>query len=170
MECPHCQSTDVQLVSVAYHSGVDTVETTSKHGARLGVGMAAGQIGVGILGGGKTKSRSVSVSNLSQQLAPPSKKSWKPDPMTWGWRAKIGCLPLIWLIVVPTIGEATRTVAGYLLFSLIGIAGAGYTLYSVIGKGRREARDFNQNVWPGLQEVWQRSWFCRRCGATFEVR
>lgn len=156
MECPVCQSQNVQATPVAYHAGVTNIATTSKHGARLGVGLASGGLGVGVLGGGKSKTKGISVSNLSQQLAPPVQ-------MLSGWK-KIGCLSLLAVLLVTFaaagIGSSTAAIV-----LLAGLGGAGYWLYYSISK----ARKYNRDVFPGLMDAWNRSWFCLRCGNVFEV-
>jgi hypothetical protein len=55
MECPGRQSENVQAMPVAYHSEVSNIDSTSRSGARLDVGMAGGGLGVGGLGGSKTR-------------------------------------------------------------------------------------------------------------------
>jgi len=65
IQCPQCESEQVQRVSVAYQSGVSTVQSHT-----VGVGLVAG----GALGVGGAKTRGTQQSALSQSLAPPSKR------------------------------------------------------------------------------------------------
>jgi hypothetical protein len=157
VECPKCQSENVQAMPVAYHAGVSNIDTTSKSGPRLGVGLAGGGLGVGVLGGGRTKTKGISVSSLSEQLAPPVQ-------MTSGLK-KIGCLSLLGVCLVTFVAAASQNGIATTIVFLAALIGAGYWIYYSIDK----AHKYNQNVFPGLMDTWNQSWFCLRCGNVFEV-
>ena len=63
--CPHCHSDNIQSFEMVYSNGV----STSTH-STIGVGFA-GRFGVGT-----ATTNSTSVTNLSQSVAPPEKKSY----------------------------------------------------------------------------------------------
>ena len=157
LECPNCQSDNIQAVSVAYHAGVTNINTRSKHSAHLGIGLAGGGLGVGVLSGGKTRTQGVSVSNLSQQLTPPSKMDADLK--------RIGCLGLLALVLAIVWGAAAGngTAMGILLVAAIGGSSAwAFHAY-------HKAFEYNRDVLPGLLETWNRSWLCLRCGDVFEL-
>lgn len=67
VQCSECGSDNVQRVSMAFESGISTVESKTR-----GVGLAGGGIGVGA-----AKTKGVQQSALSQRLSPPRKKGLK---------------------------------------------------------------------------------------------
>ena len=138
--CPNCHSENIQRFEIAYHSGVSTSSHTT-----VGVGYSGGGFGVGT-----AETTGVSVSNLSQSVAPPEKKGY----------IKSLIIGLIASSIVQVICEAVigKTFGG--IMSLVAFAGAIYWIYKTV-------YCWNRDVYPKLLDEWYHSWICLKCGHRF---
>jgi hypothetical protein len=94
-----------------------------------------------VLGASGSTYHTVTQSLTAQRVAPPKKK--KVHWVLW----LVGLLSLLWVISFP-------------IFVIVPIVAAiGVFLW---------IRWYNQTKWPLLQQKWERSWICARCGHEFE--
>lgn len=138
--CPHCHSDNVQSFEMAYRGGVST-----STGSSIGIGYSGGGFGIGT-----STSSGVSVSNLSQSVAPPQKQGYIKNII-------LGILAVCVLQVVcqAIIG---RVFGG--LISWVAFAGMIYWIY-------KEVYCWNRDVYPRLLEEWYNSYICLKCGYRF---
>lgn len=134
MRCTKCESDNTQRLEVVYMNGTSVINTKSRS---LGVGMSDG-LGLGAIA---TKTKGTSQTVLSEQAAPPHKKSYK-------WPGICVFLAAFFM--------AGSTVLGWLM-----IAGGGWFIY--------QAYQHNTNVWPELYKRWQASWLCHKCGCIYQI-
>jgi hypothetical protein len=142
LACPKCTSQEVRKLSLIHNEGLSIINTQSQTVA-FGGG-AFGGVGSTAAAGTSTVGRQQTA--LSKQAAPPAKKHWIL------WATLAGFFALF------TMGGLTRPSFGT-LFTLI-IAGLGVRF-------ALQARKYNAEIHPSLQQQWERSFMCNRCGEVF---
>ena len=146
--CPHCGSDNVQRFSVAYENGASTINTQTKT-AGVGIGGALG------IGGAKSHTTGVQLSQMAQKTAPPAKKGYK-------WAIIISIV--VYFVVANlvdsmfSLGSSTSGILG-----LVGLVVSAYFL------GYVKVYRYNAETWPVLREEWEKSWICMKCGNTFTL-
>ncbi|MBI4999023.1 MAG: hypothetical protein HZC22_19395 [Rhodocyclales bacterium] len=106
--------------------------------------VGAGFSGRGGLGVANTTTTGKSQSMAAQKAAPPER------------RFSVGGLVaiVIGLFFVFVIG------GGAIVIGALCVAGGGYLM--------NKAMQYNKNVWPGLYQTWQASWYCQKCGTIYQ--
>lgn len=139
--CPHCHSDNIQRFEMVYRNGVSTNTQST-----IGMGYSGG----GGFGIGTATSSGVSVSNLSQSVAPPQKQSYLRNII-------LGILAVCVLQIVcqAVIG---RVFGG--LISWVAFAGMIYWIY-------KNVYCWNRDVYPKLLNQWYNSYLCLKCGHRF---
>ena len=136
MNCPNCKSDNTQTLAMIFDAGTTTGTSVSRtHGG--------GFFNILPTFRAKSKTKSVSQSNLAIKAAPPEKK-------------KIVASILIAIIaLLLAFGQISPFNFMFVVFLVIAIV-AGYLAYL--------AMDYNKKTWPGEFEKWQKSWKCHKCG------
>ncbi|HTB79598.1 MAG TPA: hypothetical protein VK717_01795 [Opitutaceae bacterium] len=94
-----------------------------------------------VLDVGGRESRTVVQSLIAQRVAPPKKKKVHWALWLFGLLSLLCAISLPFLIVIPIVGAI------------------GVFLW---------IRRYNRTTWISLQQKWERSWICFRCGHAFE--
>lgn len=143
--CPNCNSDNIQSFKIAYHSGV----STSSH-STVGVGYSNGGFGVGT-----AETTGVSVSNLSQSVAPPEKKGYLKNFFI-GYLIVCVITYFIKLICESAVGRT------FIVIDYFAIACLLYWFY-------KEIYCWNRDIYPKLLYQWNHSYICLRCGHRFII-
>ncbi len=150
--CPQCGSQNTQRLSLAYSSGLSTVDLRTG-----GIGVGIGSNTIIPTFGGDWSSGSVQT-QLSKSAAPPSKKKYR-----WA---------LYWALLGPAVvylpgaileGIWGRSMSSFLGEWMIAFVPLG-VLWIVL-----HAFFYNRIVWPKLMKSWTESFVCLRCSAAFIV-
>lgn len=149
MQCPKCQSGNIQLCSMAYEQGTST---TTTQGTAVGHSMGAStQGGFGVAQHNiRTSSTSTTRTPFAERAAPP--KNW------FG----------IWAAQVAISGVAAVLV--FFAHSLIQVIGVleivfvPWLLISLIGVGLTYPKRYH---YAEAQARWASSWICAACGSIF---
>ena len=137
--CPQCHSDNIQKFEIVYNNGVSNSSSST-----IGVGYA------GSFGVGTATTTGVSVSNLSQSVAPPSKKGY------FGTFIKgIVLIAVIQLILGAAINSSFAAIMSWICF-----AGLIYWMY-------KNVYLWNRDVFPKLISEWHNSYLCLKCGNRF---
>lgn len=141
LTCPKCKSENTQKLSAIVDSG-------TSHSQSHSVGSAGGTVG-GRAAFGVTSSttNTKTQSVLAKKLAAPTKKSTIMLLIGFGFLALI-----VWGIFGKFLGLLLAGGVGYL----------GWTLF-------QKHSAYNANVYPGLYESWNQSFYCHRCECVFKV-
>jgi hypothetical protein len=141
--CTNCDSENIKHLSGVYQGGIANVTNTTVGG---GVGFASGGLGYGV---GTAVTSGVSQSAASISAAPPARMRM----MRFRW----------WFVLV--------------LFALTIIYKNGWEPYAWIiflaclfARSVYQARQYNQNIWPGLRDEWEHSYLCGRCNQISVLR
>ena len=153
LQCPNCNSSDLQKVSLAYQKGIARVNTRT----RLR-GVMVGSDGPDLIVGRAT-TQGIQQTALSKIIAPPVK---------WSYAKLIGWSILVflaagWLVFyVNTVTTKSQTVSSlaltvYVILALCVFMGtfAGYWRH-------------NRSTYPRQFANWERSYLCERCGKISE--
>ena len=149
LQCPNCKSTDLKKVSLAYQQGLQHVSTRT----RLR-GVVVGSDGPDVLVGRAT-TKGTQQTEISKKLTPP--KKWSYLKLTG--RSILAFLSVGWVVFyMNTITKNSSSVSSVPL-----------TIYIVLSAGVFVAlvlAYWNHNHYTYAQEfaVWDRSFFCQRCG------
>ena len=138
--CPHCHSDNIQSFEMVYNNGV----STGTH-STVGMGFAGGKFGIGT-----ATTNSVSVTNLSQSVAPPQKHSY----------VKAIGLGLLAVCVLQIVCQALIGKVFGGLISWVAFAGMIYWVY-------KDVYCWNRDVYPKLLDEWYDSYLCLKCGYRF---
>lgn len=137
MQCPTCNSDNVQKLKLIYESGThNTVGRSHTTGSVYGSGGGYGTMSA------STTTRSKTQSIAAKNVAPPSKKSYTTTIL----------LILAGLIIIKFLEGGS--VIGLILLG-VG-AWLGYTAYT-----------HNKDKWPGAYNTWSKSWQCNKCGHVY---
>lgn len=149
MQCPKCQSANVQLCSMAHEQGTSITKT---EGSAVGGGSVYSP-----QGGFATTSHSTSLSSTSKTTTAFAQRAAPPKNWFGHWLAQ-------------AIGSAIAAVVIYFLHGLIAFLGVfeivavPWLLVSLVGLAitypKREKYAENQSRW-------QASWICAACGSIF---
>lgn len=145
MQCPTCNSYEVQRLQVVYEAGTSDIRTTSHTsgvGYSYGGGFGAGSARTDTIGTQKTRS--------AQRAAPPEKRSYRLIPFMlavsfyifWAYNRTDNHASYNWLYF------------GIVLFVLAIWWGISNIIY-------------NSKQWPVKYERWKRKWFCNKCGEIY---
>lgn len=143
MQCPSCQSDNVQRLKLIYESGTHNIQTTS----RTGITGYSFRGGLGF-GAATTQTSGTQQNIAARNAAPPAKKSYKTILI-------MALIAFFMLYYASTQYHAPGwNVLGILL---LGVAGwMGYRAYS-----------YNSRIWPEEHRVWSISWQCHKCGDVY---
>lgn len=153
LQCPNCNSSDLQKIPLAYQEGIARVNTRT----RLS-GVMVGSDGPDLIVGRAT-TRGIEQTALSKATAPPVKWSYAK---LIGW-STIVFLAAGWLVFyVNTVTTNSQTVSSlaltvYVILALCSFVGtlAGYWRH-------------NRSTYPRKFANWERSYLCERCGKISE--
>lgn len=139
MQCPTCNSENVQKLQIIHEAGTQKIQTTSRHS---GAGFSARS---GLMGGGGTTSTSGQAQSIAaRKAAPPAKKSYKLTVI-------IGILALLAFM---SFGHGAGLAIGVILLAIAILL--GYRAYQ-----------YNAGPWQERYGVWTRSWQCNKCGNVY---
>ena len=137
--CPHCHSDNIQRFEMVYRNGIATNTSSS-----IGIGYSGGGFGIGT-----ATSSGVSVSNLSQSVAPPQKQSYLKNI-------------IIGFLIVCFINYGCQAIIGKFggIVGDIALVGLIYWIY-------KNVYCYNRDIYPKLLEQWYNSYLCLKCGHRF---
>jgi hypothetical protein len=140
LSCPKCSSDQTQRISILYHSGTNTI-STSTVGAAIGSGHSAA-VGVAATSG-------QAQSLLAQQLAPPQEQQ---------------SLGSCWVIILGFIGGVLGGAwSGQVLLFYILMGGSFLWAFALA----KQAHNFNRKEFHRLYVEWGKQFMCLRCGHRF---
>lgn len=142
--CPQCHSENIQSYQMVYSQNVSTTNNTT-------TGMAVGYSGGFGVGVGGANTTGVSVTNLGQSVAPPSRRGYSSSGCLWAILAMMSLPGMV-------VGKGEMLILPVLLLG-------GYFYYGY--RKEQEAKKWNQEVWPQLYDKWQHSYMCMKCGHRF---
>jgi hypothetical protein len=153
MKCIHCESENIQKLSVIYANG--TSKTTGQiRSIHTGGGLGFGSGGIGAFAGGGNSNSTVdttSTTDLARKCAPPAKFEYKSS--------------VIMIIVSAILFYGLETfnefgIGGIVLLSALGLL--GFAVFKII-KGKK----YNDGEYLVLREAWSKKWHCNKCGEIF---
>ena len=146
VECPRCNSEQVQKLSVIYESGVAVINTTS-------AGYGIGATGQGLGGGfGAAATRGVQVTALAAKAAPPARRNAGRPAI---WMLFCGFLPfMLHWFDSNGLGPPTPPIVMYSSFGI-----AAFAFLILVSNAF-----WNSTEWPKLYRHWERMYMCNRCG------
>lgn len=150
MQCPTCQSDQVQRLEVIYDSGTRNIHATS-HTTGFGLGSSVGA------GGLRTSASGTEQTTLAAKLAPPAKKG-SPAMMVI---VTIGLSFVAFGVSLPRGEGFVGTTFALIVAAIV--------LYLGIKRATSVSK-FNNEQWPVLYRQWKKSWFCHKCGTVYEDR
>jgi hypothetical protein len=139
--CPHCESEEVQKLSVIYEMG-----STLGNFRGGGVGIGTGGVGAGVFGG-SNQGRTLAAGSA----APPA------IPSARGALVMVALAVGFGLLCVAQFAGGSRLWAMLLLTAAF-VIGAGLAIWSYVRDVRR---------YPARRRNWEQSWRCLRCGSGF---
>lgn len=149
--CPQCGSQNTQRLSLAYSSGLSTVDLRTG-----GIGVGIGSNTIIPTFGGDWSSGSVQT-QLSKSAAPPSKKKYR-----WA---------LYWILVGPFLVYLPWALLEQIYGSsrMLHLLGEWTIVLVPIGVVWILWRSlaFNRHAWPRLMRSWSRQFICLRCSLIF---
>src|ERR1700687_553539 len=151
LRCPKCNSTDLKKVSLAHQEGRFRVDTRTRlHGVIVGEGGPDVVVG-------RATTRGIQQTELSKQLSPPAKWSYKK---LVGWSAVFSLVALVAYVRSVMSGPSPASslpVKLYALFFPI-VLGVLLALYW----------RHNHSTYSRQYAQWARSFGCERCGYVSE--
>lgn len=154
LHCPNCNTTDLKKVSLVYQEGLSRVNSRTRIR-----GVVVGSEGPDlVVGTGTTKG--IEQTAMSKAVAPPTKWSYMK---LFGWSV-LAFLAVGWVVFyVNTVTTNSQSVislplAVYIVVAVCAFAGA------FVGFWRH-----NRSTYPRDYALWDRSYFCNRCGTISQV-
>jgi hypothetical protein len=146
--CPHCNSSDLKRVSLAYREGLYRVSTRTRI-----IGLLMGSGGPGIFAG-NARTRGFHQTEISQLLNPPVKWSYG-KLLLWA-----GVLSLVALIAFVIHVNSTPPPVSSLPAQLYVIFASIFLAFLLFVFWRH-----NRVTYQAQYIQWERSFICQRCGA-----
>jgi transcriptional regulator with XRE-family HTH domain len=151
LHCPHCKSTDLKKVSLAYQDGLYRVDTCTR---LRGVLIGSGGPDM-ILGRARTKG--LHQSELSKSLSPPTKWSYL-KLLSWS-----GIVSFVALVAFANHVMASTPPVSVVPVKIYGVLfSVAFVLVSCL------FWKHNHSTYPREFARWSRSFICSRCGAVSE--
>jgi transcriptional regulator with XRE-family HTH domain len=147
LHCPHCKSTDLKNVSLAYQEGLFRVDTRTRLSGVL-IGSGGPDMVVG-----RARTEGVRQTELSKRLSPPGKWSYL-KLVTWG--GIISILALIAYVNHVMVSAPPVSVLPVEIYVVL-FLGAMIVLSSVFWK-------HNHSTYARRLAQWNGSFICQRCG------
>jgi hypothetical protein len=153
INCPKCESENVQRLSIIHSEGTSEINTTS-----TSVGMSGNSSGGISTGTARTRTSGTQQSALAMKANPPAKE--KSPIMQFIATSIFGLI--VGFIVQAVLGEGFLGTLAF--FGAWG--GLSYWGFTRAVK----AHNWNKDEWPALKEAWDHRWMCMKCGNLFEQR
>lgn len=147
LRCPHCNSDDLNKVSLAYQEGLDRINTHT----RL-TGVLIGNGGPDMIWG-RARTTGFRQTEFSKRLSPPTKWSYL-KLILWS-----GILSLAALIGYVDHAMASTPPVSVLPVKIYAVLFSGVLSIALIVFWRH-----NHSTYPGEYTKWDRSYVCQRCG------
>jgi hypothetical protein len=146
IECPTCQSENVQKMSMVYESGMSSIDANATTG-----GINGGGGGFGI-GGARTKINGNQQTELSKKANPPVKKK----------TIRNAFLYFVGIFIIPALINNVLHINNQTIQVLVGICYLALGAYHVFTNIK-----YNMTIWPKLHETWDKEFMCLKCGVIF---
>lgn len=135
MQCPSCNSDNVQKLQLIYEGGTQKIDTTSVHS-----GAGYSTRGGFMVGGATSSTTGQSQSISAKKAAPPPKQSYKATVLL--------ILAGLFLLI---FADGFLFVMGFVSWGVSIILGI-------------RASRYNAGPWKEAYNTWTRSWQCNKCG------
>lgn len=164
MECPKCNSTEVQKLSIVYKSGLSKIKTTT-FGINIGALFNPCAIFTGILAAiGLYRTSGTQQTELSKMVSPPVKKTLWVTVIIFAYTLLelIRCIKAEIFTAHNTLDyfNTRMGLGGIILYLLVLFISSKYFLW---------ASHYNKEELPKLYAEWDNKFICNRCENMFTL-